>query len=120
VGETLAEARDREDAALHAASLALAIFDGFPRNMPFFTRWSYPGDLRPRVLASDAPVLLSALSTLWMLPQPGQKVEIGGVALRTRLSVEGGQLKITAVVSKAGAPEPALEPGSGLPIAPLR
>jgi hypothetical protein len=122
-GETDAERRIRNDQALHAAALALAILDEFPRNMALFTKWAC-GDAA-RALASDAPVLLATLSILWMFPLPGQTVEVGGVELRSRLELvasggDGAQLRLTVVVSEAGAGEPPPTPEDAFPIPPPR
>lgn len=111
-GESQAQQRDREDAALHHAGLAFAMFDGFPRNLPFFANRAEASNPAARIHASAHPVLQSMLSTLWLYPVAGQRVEIGGVALWSRFALKDGGAKgsvveLTIKLGKAGQPEPA-------------
>ena len=114
-GESMDQARNRRDAALHHAGLAFAMFEEFPRNLPFFSNRAEISNQATRIHASENPVLQSMLSTLWMYPVAGQPVEVGGVALWSRFTLEdggtgvGSVVKLTIKLGKAGEGEPRVD-----------
>jgi hypothetical protein len=81
---------DRDDAALHHAALAFAAFDGFPRNLPYFSNRSGSASMASRVVTSEQPVLQAMLASLWMFPVAGQPVTVGGVTLWSRVRLVVG------------------------------
>jgi hypothetical protein len=92
------------DESLHYAALALGAFERFPRNWP--TEGRPIETLAPRAKLFDAPspALHAVLSTLWMFPPAGQKVEIGGDDLTSRVELlaGGSSLRLTVTVQKRG------------------
>jgi hypothetical protein len=90
-----------ENQALHYAGLLFSVFDEFPRNLPFFSTRVDPLNPAARLDDSEAPVLHALLSTLWMYPPAGQWVDVGGVRLESRFAVEGADVSLTVMLSKA-------------------
>ncbi len=92
---------NKEGEARHFAGLAFAIFEEFPRNMPFFTTMSEPQHPQARLFSADAPILQALLGTLWMYPPAGQVVEINGVRISSVFSVQEKTVSLQVAISAA-------------------
>jgi hypothetical protein len=90
-----------EDAALHYAGMAIAMFDAFPRNVPFFSSMLQPLDPLGLLEASESPVLYSLLSTLWMYPPAGQEVVEMGVRIRSTFALGPTEVTLTVTIEAA-------------------
>ena len=94
-----------EAQALHAAGHAMAAFDRFPRNLPFFSSVGEPQNPEARLHDSKTPVLQALLSNLWMYPPAGETVLVGQVEMRSRFALEGNHVTLTVTLStKEGGP----------------
>jgi hypothetical protein len=94
----------RKDEALHYAALALGAFERFPRNWPTLGRPIETLAPRAKLFDAPSPALHAVLSTLWMFPPAGKKVEIGADDLTSRVELlaGGSSLRLTVTVKKRG------------------
>jgi hypothetical protein len=110
-----------EDQALHYAGIAIATFDQFPGNVPFFSSMLPPVDPGGLLEASESPVLHALLSTLWMYPPAGEMVEVGGVRITSTFELGFSHVTLTVVIEPGSAPwEVPEEPDDGPVTAPSR
>lgn len=85
--------------ALHAAGHAMAAFDKFPRNLPFFSTVAEPQNPEARLHDGNAPVLHALLSNLWMYPPPEETVLVGRVQIESRFVLEGDFVSLSVILS---------------------